>query len=607
MVVMHAQDVTREALYARASVYNSNINKTTLNDTTEKDLITIFEIAKEKEYYNVIEMASPVLAQHMLRTNRLDKAQYYTKYLIEASKASKSKYSQALAYTQYFRVFSLKENYPDAIKYALIAESYFEQAQDNTINGEIILLLDFHQLLLEINDFNRAEEKITKINDKLKNYKGKDSILLKGIAADARGRALMEVAQYTEAEAHFLKALDYATTYGFKHGVITSQAQLGMVHYELGNYEKSITLLTESFTKLIESKAQLSLAKTAYYLGKSYKYIGQEDKALKYFNDAMASAKAHQDSEYFCKSALSKLKLLFNLGRENEAEQILNATIENELFLNYDEKDELFLLLLNQYAGNNKRYKEIVRQYQEAFRGFKNKLHKENLKKLEYVYDYQKTKDSLTQNKQQIYNVIQSNKKKQERTYWVISLIVISLITIIIVYYNRVRLYKVKNQRSVIKAKLYEERKVHNEKLIAHRNRKLIDFAIHVSEKNEVLNYIKQQLKKIITDVGNEKKELYNLVSFISNTINQNEEQVAMFKDADKLNEEFLVNLSSKYPELNKQERRVITFIRLGLSSKQIALQMNISHTTVENYRYQIRKKMNLERGVSLKRFVNTI
>lgn len=606
-ISMFSQEFTQNELYNKAAAYNSVINKTVLNDTTEKDLIAIFEIAKEKKYYNVLEMASPVLAQRMLSTNRLDEALYYAKHLIVASKESKSKYSQALAYTQYFRIFSLKGNYPDAIKNALIAESYFEQAEDHTINGEIILLLDFHNLLTEINDFNRAEEKIIKVNNRLKIYQGKDSVLLKGIAADARGRALRKEENYLEARNYFIKALACAKTFGFENGIITSKAQLGIIDYELGNYKESITLLSEAYKELTQSKVQYSLAETAYYLGKNYVTVKAYKQAIDYFNNAMVSAKAHQDSEYFCKSALSKLKILFDQGKEEEAEQTLNTTIESELFLNYDEKDEMFLLLLNQYAGNNQRYKEIVRQYQEAFRGFKNKLHKENLKKLEYVYDYQKTKDSLTLNKQKIYSVIQTSKKKQERIYWVVSLILISLITIIIIYYNRVRLYKVKNQKSLIKAKLYEERKIHNEKLIAHRNRKLIDFAIHVNEKNETLNYIKQQLKKVINDAVGEKKELHNLVGFISNTINQNEEQVAMFKDADKLNEQFLVNLSTKYPELNKQERRVITFIRLGLSSKQIALQMNISHTTVENYRYQIRKKMDLSRGISLKSFVNTI
>jgi DNA-binding CsgD family transcriptional regulator len=47
--------------------------------------------------------------------------------------------------------------------------------------------------------------------------------------------------------------------------------------------------------------------------------------------------------------------------------------------------------------------------------------------------------------------------------------------------------------------------------------------------------------------------------------------------------------------------------LRLGQSSKQIALQLNISAASVDNYRYAIRKKMNIPKGESLKMFIQNI
>jgi DNA-binding CsgD family transcriptional regulator len=47
--------------------------------------------------------------------------------------------------------------------------------------------------------------------------------------------------------------------------------------------------------------------------------------------------------------------------------------------------------------------------------------------------------------------------------------------------------------------------------------------------------------------------------------------------------------------------------LRLGQTSKQIALQLGISSASVDNYRYNLRKKMAIPKGESLKAFIKEI
>ncbi|PKN59894.1 MAG: hypothetical protein CVU53_05915, partial [Deltaproteobacteria bacterium HGW-Deltaproteobacteria-11] len=57
----------------------------------------------------------------------------------------------------------------------------------------------------------------------------------------------------------------------------------------------------------------------------------------------------------------------------------------------------------------------------------------------------------------------------------------------------------------------------------------------------------------------------------------------------------FLRTLSAKYPNLTPMETKVITFIREGRTTKEIADMLNISARTVDVHRDNIRKKLGLK------------
>lgn len=56
---------------------------------------------------------------------------------------------------------------------------------------------------------------------------------------------------------------------------------------------------------------------------------------------------------------------------------------------------------------------------------------------------------------------------------------------------------------------------------------------------------------------------------------------------------------------LSRRELDIIQLIKEGLSSKEIALQLDISLKTVEVHRYNILKKLNLRNTAALVNFIN--
>ena len=73
------------------------------------------------------------------------------------------------------------------------------------------------------------------------------------------------------------------------------------------------------------------------------------------------------------------------------------------------------------------------------------------------------------------------------------------------------------------------------------------------------------------------------------------------------VSDNFVTNLKNKFPLLSFDELKLCTFLKLNLSSKEIASKLNLSVRGVETKRYRIRKKLALEKGKNLVAFLNSV
>lgn len=153
---------------------------------------------------------------------------------------------------------------------------------------------------------------------------------------------------------------------------------------------------------------------------------------------------------------------------------------------------------------------------------------------------------------------------------------------------------ELENQKQLIQFK--------NENLqldIENKSRELGLSTMNLIQKNEVLNDIKNQLNK----VGSlkEVKEVVRLINRQLNTTADWKVFEEAFNNADK---EFLKSVKAKHPNLTSNDLRLCAYLRLNLSSKEIAPLLNISHKSVEVKRYRLRKKMDLNHDVNLTDYI---
>ena len=67
--------------------------------------------------------------------------------------------------------------------------------------------------------------------------------------------------------------------------------------------------------------------------------------------------------------------------------------------------------------------------------------------------------------------------------------------------------------------------------------------------------------------------------------------------------DDMLTKLVRRYPKLSRTDIKLCSYLKLNLSSKEIAALMNISERSVESSRYRLRKKLGMASGQSFAEF----
>ena len=163
-----------------------------------------------------------------------------------------------------------------------------------------------------------------------------------------------------------------------------------------------------------------------------------------------------------------------------------------------------------------------------------------------------------------------------------------------------------KNRRKLELKKLESQReimKVKNEQLekdVESKNRELAISTMSLIKKNEFLNMLKQEIKETKPPRSAIQRVLHLIDKNINNTDDWKFFEEA-FNNADK---DFLKKIKAKHPSLTSNDLKLCAYLRLNLSSKEIAPLFNISVKSVEVKRYRLRKKMNLEHDDSLTNYI---
>lgn len=147
-------------------------------------------------------------------------------------------------------------------------------------------------------------------------------------------------------------------------------------------------------------------------------------------------------------------------------------------------------------------------------------------------------------------------------------------------------------ENAALKSKILE-----NE--ISTLREQLNTYLLQLLHKNKILGIIKTQLEN--NDFRNHIESVHNLIERELNSESYWEEFFIKLKSFDK---DFINKLLQKFPDLSPGEIKLCSLLRLGISSKDIAIILNVNAASIDKNRYRLRKKLNLETDQNLDQLI---
>ncbi len=196
---------------------------------------------------------------------------------------------------------------------------------------------------------------------------------------------------------------------------------------------------------------------------------------------------------------------------------------------------------------------------------------------------------------------------------WLMKVVYLILAGLIILLLVTLPNRRIKKEKEIILTQKKEtEEKVQdleNEKLqseIKYKNNELANLTMHLLQKSETLKQIQTEIENVRKNIKDPaaKKELKKVFSLL-NSDNRLEEDWQNFSyHFDKVHHDFLKRIKEEYPKLSSTDLKLCAYLRLNLTTKEIAPLLNISTRGVEISRYRLRKKLALTSDVNLNSFM---
>ncbi len=137
---------------------------------------------------------------------------------------------------------------------------------------------------------------------------------------------------------------------------------------------------------------------------------------------------------------------------------------------------------------------------------------------------------------------------------------------------------------------------------IQHKNTELAGNAMHLVQKAQLITKIKSDITQVIKESESAQinQSLKRMIRNLSEDDRIDDEWKSFTMHFDKVHNDFFKSLKEKHPTVTNSEIKLSAYLRMNLSTKEIAQLLNISVRGVEIGRYRLRKKLQLPTEANL-------
>ena len=129
---------------------------------------------------------------------------------------------------------------------------------------------------------------------------------------------------------------------------------------------------------------------------------------------------------------------------------------------------------------------------------------------------------------------------------------------------------------------------------------------MHIVQKNETLAKLREELDHAVkqTRDSEARTNIKKVIGILSDDQRLEDDWESFALHFDQVHTDFLRRLKEKFPQLSPKDLKLCAYLRMNLTTKDIAPLLNISVRGVEISRYRLRKKMNIGAEINLNDFM---
>lgn len=473
------------------------------------------------------------------------------------------------------------------------------------------------------------------------------------------GAAHEEIGLQDKAMSYYLTALSLAEQLQSERLKAIIFNNIGALYLKKGDTDKALSYLEQAIAINKANKYNQELFYNYNNIGAAYIRKNQKDKTLDYALQAIQLIDKEKEPYlyYFMQSNIASLYLdendfymassyLRNAMKHQEKfgfSEDLSQTysLMSELFMRTHQTDSALFYMNKslrqaQSTGNSKieserqiqmaRIQAFTGQYHSAYQTLlqavtvKDSLqtvdNSKRLSDMEHLYDIMKDANAKEVT---IQNLLLQ--KENTQRLWIITAslaLLLAACTGLLIYRarNKEKERKIQHLLATMKTDaLQQEKEMQQQKeeelkqVIDQRNRELTAYTLHHMKTSEFVADVTEDLKQLLLELNPKDRahrariqEIKTKLQQFSSTSDNNE----FFYYFEQVHPSFYKNLETSFPDLTDKEKRLCAFLRLGLSSKEIAAITFKEIRSVESARARLRKKLNLDADEKLTSFLSS-
>jgi len=438
-----------------------------------------------------------------------------------------------------------------------------------------------------------------------------------GVVYNGLGLVYINLKEYDDAISYYTKANEIFDALGEEREQAVINLNIAGCYVEKTNMAKANYYYQEALKTF--RKIQDSVQIVATYINMSNACRKNKDikQASSFLTQALVLSEIMNNQRLYGSAMFNRGALFFDEGDIKNAKEYVDKglAIFRKIGLRGGEMSALETLSdIYAKTGDYKRSMEYYKEFITTQNSILNGNTRKQIADLQWKYNIQK-KDLETKILEEKYKV------KQKQTLFLIISFGLFVVFVILIgllirlaYKNLKKSVRLKEMENLhLNEKLITDQKINhleNLRLMAEleaKYKELTTTSLQLISKNEILvniSVLNEEYYRKDT-IG---QEPYNLLKqLLKESLNQDKDW-AYFKEMfEKVHQNFFKDIKKRCPDLTENELRICAYLKINLRNKEIAKMLNILPESVKTTRYHIRKKLMIDKDITLEDFIRSI